>query len=269
MADYMPVKKFLNDMDERLRVISGLIVKLEKKVMTYPEGRVRIQYCGKRKYYFHVEDGSDNNGKPIDKKDTKLINGLIQKNYLEKVILSARKEEAALKKAIESYPKTVAEDVYMSQSEERREHINPIVLPDDEYVKRWIEEKFEPEPFKEGVPYFATKRGERVRSKSEQLIADRLFEAGIPYKYECPLTIGKDTYYPDFTILRVRDRKVIYYEHLGKLDDEGYVTRNLNKMNNYALNGYLIGDNVVTTLESSKVPLDIRVVDKLIKDVFS
>lgn len=63
--------------------------------------------------------------------------------------------------------------------------------------------------FREGEPVILTNRGERVRSKSEKIIADCFFRKGIPYKYECPLYLkGLGIIYPDFTILsKKQDRK--------------------------------------------------------------
>lgn len=48
---------------------------------------------------------------------------------------------------------------------------------------------------------------ERVRSKSEVIIADILNQEGIPYRYECPLQLkGWGKVYPDFTVLSERER---------------------------------------------------------------
>ncbi len=57
-------------------------------------------------------------------------------------------------------------------------------------------------------PIFYTHKGERVRSKSEVIIANLLYKYQIPYRYEFPLTI-KDfgITYPDFLILNVRKKR--------------------------------------------------------------
>ena len=50
---------------------------------------------------------------------------------------------------------------------------------------------------------YYTIKGERVRSKSEKIIADELYRYQIPYKYEFPLTLATHNrniqLYPDFT----------------------------------------------------------------------
>ncbi|MYD97497.1 MAG: AAA family ATPase [Gammaproteobacteria bacterium] len=71
-----------------------------------------------------------------------------------------------------------------------------------------------------------TERGELVRSKSELVIADKLYARGIDYAYEQPLTLSSGrTKYPDFTIVDDALGVTFYWEHLGMLDDPGYRAR--------------------------------------------
>jgi hypothetical protein len=60
-----------------------------------------------------------------------------------------------------------------------------------------------------------------VRSKSEVIIANLLFDCEIPFEYEAPLFAPDGTFYlPDFTI-RWRGQDW-YWEHLGRLEAEDY-----------------------------------------------
>ena len=110
--------------------------------------------------------------------------------------------------------------------------------------------------------------GERVRSKSEQIIADHLKKAGIPYKYEYPTMINGKIIHPDFKILRVSDRMELYLEHCGRVDKPGYYDDMVIRINNYAMNGIVIGCNLFLLFETADVPLDVRVLDKLIEEQF-
>jgi len=68
---------------------------------------------------------------------------------------------------------------------------------------------------------------EKVRSKSEVIIADRLFINAIPYEYErglivkipktaeCPET--EMVWNPDFRVLNVRTGKEYIWEHFGRM----------------------------------------------------
>ena len=71
-----------------------------------------------------------------------------------------------------------------------------------------------------------TERGDLVRSKSELVIADKLYARGIDYAYEQPLILpGDRTRYPDFTIIDGARGVTYYWEHLGLLHDPGYRAR--------------------------------------------
>lgn len=92
--------------------------------------------------------------------------------------------------------------------------------------------------------------------------------SGIPYKYECPLKLGSYVIYPDFTILKISERKVIYLEHLGMMDDHDYANNAIRRINAYQLNGIIYGDRLFTTMETKQNPLDVRVLKKLIDNQF-
>ena len=71
-----------------------------------------------------------------------------------------------------------------------------------------------------------TESGDLVRSKSEVIIADKLFARGVDYAYEQPLTLPNGrTRYPDFTIVDPARGMTFYWEHLGLLDDPEYQSR--------------------------------------------
>jgi len=70
--------------------------------------------------------------------------------------------------------------------------------------------------------------GELVRSKSEALIANELFHAGVPFYYEKALVAPDGSIRrPDFTIPieTPRGPAVLYWEHWGMLDDPGYAAK--------------------------------------------
>ena len=104
---------------------------------------------------------------------------------------------------------------------------------------------------------YYTDKGERVRSKSEIIIANMLKTLNIPYKYECPLKIGDILLYPDFTILDVKGRRERYLEHFGMMGDLDYVNNMMLKISTYEKNNIFIGDKLICTFESAKRPLNI------------
>ncbi len=117
---------------------------------------------------------------------------------------------------------------------------------------------------------FYTSKGERVRSKSEILIANELARKNIPYKYERPLILhinGKEyTFYPDFTVMCPYSGRIKYLEHLGKMDSDTYFQNTLSKLDAFERNGLLVGRDVLILHETASVPLSVRVINKYIDE---
>ena len=140
---------------------------------------------------------------------------------------------------------------------------------------------------------YKTLRGEYVGSKSEVIIADRLFVKEIPYHYEIAFTpeaiidksrpvidetgrllgyeaIGfgpdsPDTLHPDFYVLNKRTRKSYFWEHLGKMDDPEYCRKNFNRFMRILDAGYVIGEDLLVTHEDSRNPLKTESIDRIIE----
>lgn len=250
----------------RYASLQKIIEFIQERLPKLPEGRLRINRHGNSVYYYFVAGNDDNNGKIIS--DKSLIQELAQRSYWEKVIKAARNEEKLISRIIDHYPDPTFEKIYDTLSDERKELIVPVVLTDERYIERWLGQEFRRKGFKEGMPVYMTLNGERVRSKSEQIIADRLKAKGIPYLYERPVKVGDKVFHTDFTILRMSDRKELYLEHLGRLGDQGYAADAVDRMNRYQMNGFVQGDNLFFTYESEDAPFDVRVLDVLIDEKF-
>ena len=91
---------------------------------------------------------------------------------------------------------------------------------------------------------------------------------GVPYRYECPLIINGKIIHPDFTILRMSDRKILYLEHCGRMDDPKYTEDMIKRANDYSEAGIILGDRLFYTFESDTTPLDVKVIDRLIEENF-
>ena len=113
-----------------------------------------------------------------------------------------------------------------------------------------------------------TLRGDFVRSKSECLIADRLYLSGLHYRYEEELCIEFDTYYPDFMIMNPINDEIIIWEHFGKMDNPNYLGRAIKKIDAYSDIGYSFGKNFIATVETADWPLNNATVENNIMTVF-
>ena len=140
------------------------------------------------------------------------------------------------------------------------------MLPEEEFVQRWENVEYYGKEFKEGTPEIYTLKGERVRSKSEMMIADALNKRGIPYRYEYPIFIkGYGWFYPDFTTLKLRNRKEKIWEHFGLMDEPEYVDNAIRKINGYEQNGIFLGENLIVTFETKNHPLSQREIERIIQ----
>ena len=80
---------------------------------------------------------------------------------------------------------------------------------------------------------YSTLKGDKVRSKSEVIIANLLYENNINYEYEKKLYYSNNKWIePDFTII-LSDGREIYWEHLGMIGTESYDKRWIEKLEIY------------------------------------
>lgn len=234
-------------------IATQIIEKLKKRIKESPEGSLKVISKNNRVQYYVYYKGKT---KYIRKNETKLISELAQKYYDKKVL------KIILKK---NFSKTEIDQVYYSMGETNK-FVEPILETNMEKLNKWKEIPYSQPTFVSNQNYLYSKNYEKLRSKSEKLISDMLYDNKIIYKYECPLYLkGYGTIYPDFTFYDPISDEEIYWEHFGIMDDIEYANRTLNKIEHYASNGIYIGERLIVTFESSKIQLNIQIVNQYIK----
>lgn len=134
-------------------------------------------------------------------------------------------------------------------------------------IQKWVSESYERNPyFPINAEGFRTERGEYVRSKTECMIADYLFEHNIPYKLEAPLMVCGREVYPDFTIVNPINGEVFYIESFGMMQDPEYALKCVRKIQEYAREGYTVGDSLLVCFECEERPFDPDGFKKMIKN---
>lgn len=264
----------MNKNDEFLKMLKGReeflvkeIEKREKRLDKAPAGTLRISKKGKTIQYY-IRRQTEKSGTYLKRADQKLILTLAQKKYDERFIRLAKSELKYLRTFVDHYS-TQIRGLALPFPWEIKKDMDIAEMTDEEYVHYWQSMEYKPKKIDEGVPFHVTARGERVRSKSEELIANALFSHGIPYKYECPVRLYNGEFrYPDFTILNLRTRKVVLLEHLGMLDDPDYIYANLKKVREYEKSGIFLGKELLITAESQKMPMNTRVINAFITKHF-
>ena len=110
--------------------------------------------------------------------------------------------------------------------------------------------------------------GNYVRSKSESMIDMVLYIHKIPFRYECALTLGETTLFPDFTIRHPQTGEVFYWEHFGLMDNAEYSKNACSKLQLYTNHGIIPSIQLITTYETKEHPLTADVIEKIVEDYF-
>ncbi len=121
-------------------------------------------------------------------------------------------------------------------------------------------------PYVEGLIH-QTKNGLYVRSKSEVIIANEIFNNKIEFLYEEPLKLNDGKIcLPDFTF-ESESGDIIIWEHLGMLKLPNYKQRWEEKLRMYEENGFVLGEDLYTTEDSEdgaiSTPKIIEVINKI------
>lgn len=142
-----------------------------------------------------------------------------------------------------------------------------IFLEDDIDPEIWKKERFNTNPFYKEHLVHPTERGLMTRSKAEAMIGTQLERSELFFRYEAELKLKSRSVFPDFTILHPILRRLIYWEHLGKIDDLTYMSSNLRKLKEYAQNGIFLGYNLIITFESRREPLTMSEINTTIQEI--
>ncbi|MCR4922885.1 MAG: hypothetical protein K5931_02620 [Lachnospiraceae bacterium] len=262
-------------MQEMLKLISDRVEQLKKAIKKagneqklFPDGQLRVSSSGDNIRYYNILKSGDVTGKYLSKKDMKQISLLAQKSYNKKFLSAAEKEVRLLETLLGKISDGGADKVYEELVYSRKILVTPYIQTDEMYVKEWKEKKYKKCCYRVEEKRYDTKAGEKVRSKSEAILADMFYEMKIPYRYEEELLLkNRQVRYPDFTLLKVKTREVYYLEHFGLLEDDEYRRHNLKKLDEYRDNDIYPGKNLLITYETKDSPLDIKGIRKMLKEV--
>ncbi|MDD5935450.1 MAG: hypothetical protein PUC65_07830 [Clostridiales bacterium] len=260
---------------KRIDELKTIIEKAETCIAKSPDGSLHIVKNQNTDLYYLRTEAKDTHGKYIRKSQTKLIGQLAQKDYAKKVYSKAKIQQLQLEKCLDKYHPDELYSVYDRLSESKRSLVKPYILSEEAFIKQWKERKLELKTMygKDDLAMIPeedsiiTEQGEKVRSKSEKILADKLYLMKIPYVYECPLNmIGYGYIKPDFTVLNSRTKREFVWEHLGLMDDREYCEKAIKKIELYQKNGIYPGRGLILTYETTTHPLSSKVIEGLIEE---
>ena len=239
---------------------------IKRSIQISQNKSTEMLYCRKIRGHYQYYVGKEYVSK---KKNEKRIQMLAQQEYRGKLKPLLDKAIGHLKTAQKSLERL--SEVYEQMHEGKQILFEPDIVPISRKIQDFNNVSYEGLPCAEGDKSdYYTYRGERVRSKSEKIIADELHRHGIPYHYEMPLLLRVDgqmkEFHPDFTVMNITTGEVKYLEHLGMMDNPSYYNNVLAKLDVYERNGLLIGRDVILLHESSFRPLSTRIIADYIQE---
>lgn len=251
---------------KRIQNLKEIIQEKETALLNTPEGVINITTTAQNgTQYYYKRNPTDSKKTYLKKKNMPLIQQLCQKDYDQQVLLSAKRELHELERFNKTFSQKTYEEIYDSLHISRQKLIHPVILPDKDFINEWENVKYNPKSFRDDMPEYLTDKGERVRSKTEILIANALNKHCIPYRYECPLRLnGYGKIHPDFTVLNIRLRQVFYWEHMGKMDDPEYLENALQRISMYEQNNIYPGETLILTHETLRHPINTKDIERVL-----
>ena len=253
------LKKIKNEIDFLENVRKECIETIEQA----PKGKLRCA-INKGCYQYYM-------GKTYLGQDKKVyVKQLAQKEYCEKLETQIEKHLPKLKEIESFYCNEILEEQFRRLHPGRKQLVEPLIKPVEEIVKEFEKIEYVGKGFsEEDETAYYTIKGERVRSKSEKIIADELCRYQIPYKYELPVKLLHKNrilqFYPDFTALNKRTGKRWIIEHFGMMDKNSYFENAMQKLDIYEKNGILLGQDLILFHETSSSPLNTSVLRQYIE----
>ncbi len=270
-------EQFISQIEVRIAELEQAYKIKQHAVKHIPSGLIRIVRQKNRLQFYKRSSAKDVQGTYMPLSQEKLARSMVQNDYDQKTLSAIEAEIKLLKTFLKSYKSKSSDSVYENLPSTRQQVVTPLTLTDEQYTDAWLKVEYRRKKLPNDAPPFFTENNEHVRSKSEVIIANALKAAGIPYRYEFPLLMDKNTnnpdfpdydfckLHPDFYCLNLRTRQEFAWEHFGMMDDPDYATRATEKLQLYAENGFFPGKNLIITMETTQNQLSSKILKKIIK----
>lgn len=256
--------------------------RLEKQIQTAqnclalsPEGSLSVR---KRKrgtsYYQNTMFRQDEKRKKKQTNITlnqQLVKQLTEKALQKKLLSQAQFNLHHLNKLLENYSSASLNEIASTLGSQYRDYMTE---RKKQYFKKLKLVPYSQAPKDPKVHIHETDCGELVRSKSEQIILNALtsYDQFIThYEEEFLYQVSVDglkRIFPDFTIILPNGKRILW-EHLGRLDDPNYCRRTALKLCLYQRNGYVIGDNLILTMDDNNGNISSVLVAQAIQQILT
>ncbi len=238
---------------------------LQNQITSLPDGHLLISRNGKYIRFAHYHDGTRTY---ISKKNRQLIEPLVKKKYLTALLTDSIHEQQALHSYLDHYQNYSSNVSQILDDPIFHNALREYITPFSDEIKDWANAPYKSNPYCPEQLRHTCLSGNNVRSKSEVFIDQALFLHGIPYRYECALSLDSCTIYPDFTIRHPHTGRIYYWEHFGMMDNPEYARKAFQKMQIYNENGILPSDQLIMTFENQEHPFRIDQAETVVSKCF-
>ncbi len=270
--EYIPPFSLIPQLENSEKSLIQLIKIKENSNNANLSGKIRVVRKNKTFQFYLITKKYDKEGTYLPRKKDDFAKALLQQEYDKKILEAGKKELHFLRKLTKFYKNSSLDAANNKFTKSKRIFIEPVQLSNSEYAEKWQNVPYVKKPFYETSSEFYTSKNERVRSKSELIIANALLQNNVPYRYEFPIELktenGFITVHPDFYCLNINNRKEFCWEHFGMMNNDEYAASATAKLNAYIQNGWIPGKNLIISMEAAGTPLQTKTLRKLISSYF-
>lgn len=238
---------------------------IREQLQIYPAGQLIYSQNGKHKKWYISCEGVKTY---IPSKNRETAIKLAEKKYYEAVLKDILQEKKAIQSYLNICDKNTTNEKVLLATPAYTELLHVSFKANDTEADEWMRADYEKCPKYPEQLIHTIINGQKVRSKSEAIIATMLYVNRIPFHYEEALYLGKKVIYPDFTIKHPVTGRTYYWEHFGMMDHESYAKSAFQKMQLYNTNKILLSDTLLATYETEDRPLKSNFVENMIQQYF-
>ena len=236
----------------------------KRELKELPEGHLRVSEKNGKRYYERVDTiRGKRRVRYLGNGNHPEVQQLQKKHFLKKAVASIEKNLPLMEHFLEQYQRI--DPNYMQKHFPKAYQTLPgccFDAADALNLERWRK-----------APYFAgryrwqdlrhkTAKGDKVRSKSEVIIANALQARGLAYRYEEEILVNGVTLHPDFCVFDERENRIIFWEHLGMISDEAYRRHVLDRLALYISCGIVPGVNLILTFDDADGNIDSLMIER-------
>lgn len=204
--------KFYIELKERKVYLQEQIKLMNGFINAYQNIRIKVG-VERDVMRFYIRESEFQNYKYSN--DYERIGFILNSYYARRCLPAIKYELNHITKILNNPAGKKAKELFDSLPQQKRKHMGINIF--DQYdiacAKKWASTPYQSLGFLPSDPEHYSLSGKRVRSKSEGRIIDGLEARNVYYQYEYPVKVGRYIQYPDFRIFRLRDHKIIYWEH--------------------------------------------------------